>query len=385
SFKISNESSPFPEILGRICPQDKLCEGACTLNEDGYGAITIGSIETAITERGFEAGFELDFPGVTSDKKVAVIGSGPAGFSAANFLLRAGIKVVMFEKDSVAGGLLTWGIPGFKLEKEVVQKRFEILKKAGLDLRLNCEIGKDISFESIKKDYDAVFIGVGASRSNSLGLKNENTSNVVNAIDFLRDVQSKLFKFKEATLNDIKGKSVLVIGGGDTAMDCVRTSLREGARSVKCIYRRDEANMPGSKKEFINANEEGVEFIFLASPKAINVKNEKATSVTFVKMLLAEKDSSGRQKTIEVDGSEFDVEADLIIMSLGFSHQEKEFLKGSGIKLDKWGGFEVGSNCETSLNLVYAGGDCIRGADLAVTAARDGRVAAFNIINRLLK
>lgn len=385
SFKISNESSPFPEILGRICPQDKLCEGACTLNDDGYGAITIGAIETAITEQAFEAGIEPAFPGITMDKKVAVIGSGPAGLSAANFLLRAGIKVVMFERDSVPGGLLVWGIPGFKLEKNVVQRRFDLLQKAGMELKLNCEVGKDVSFEELEKQYDAIFIGVGASQSNSAGIPNDNANNALNAIDFLRDIQAKLFGQKSTPLVDVAGKKVVVIGGGDTAMDCVRTSLREGAASVRCIYRRDESNMPGSKKEFLNANEEGVEFTFLASPKAINTdKENNVSSVTFARMELGEKDASGRRRVREVAGSEFEVEADVVILSLGFSHQAMPFLDKAGIALNRWGGFDVKDNYETDKALVYAGGDCVRGADLAVTAARDGRTAAFDIINRLL-
>ncbi len=384
SFKISNESSPFPEILGRICPQDKLCEGACTLNDDGYGAITIGAIETAITEEAFKSGIELDFPGITSDKKVAVIGSGPAGISAANFLLRAGIQVTMFERDSVPGGLLVWGIPGFKLEKDIVARRFDLLKKAGMELKLNCEVGKDVTFESLEKEYDAIFVGVGASKSNSAGLVNQDAENVVNAIDFLRDIQAKLFGQKTTPMVDVSGKKVVVIGGGDTAMDCVRTSLREGAASVSCIYRRDEGNMPGSKKEFYNANEEGVEFTFLATPKAINIADGKVSGVTFAKMELGEKDESGRQRVQEVAGSEFEVEADVVILSLGFSHQEMPFADKAGISLNKWGGFEVKENYETSKAFVYAGGDCVRGADLAVTAARDGRTAAFDIINKLL-
>jgi glutamate synthase (NADPH/NADH) small chain len=290
----------------------------------------------------------------------------------------------MFEKDSVPGGLLVWGIPGFKLEKEVVGRRFEILKKAGLDLKLNCEVGKDISFETLISDYDALFVGVGAFKSNEAGLKNEDAKNVVSAIDFLRGIQSKLFGTNENPLIDVKEKRVVVIGGGDTAMDCVRTSLREGASSVKCIYRRDESNMPGSKKEFVNANEEGVEFTFLASPKAINVENGAVKSVTFASMELGEKDESGRQRVVEISGADFDEEADVVILSLGFSHQAMPYLDKSGVELNKWGGFMVNENNETSKTLIYAGGDCVRGADLAVTAARDGRTAAFDIIKKLL-
>jgi len=267
AFKLSNETSPFPEILGRICPQDKLCEGNCTLNDDGYEAVTIGSIETAIRERAFDKDYKLDYPGITTDKKVAIIGSGPAGISCATFLLRAGIKVDMFEKDSIAGGLLVWGIPGFKLEKSVIARRFSLLEEAGLTLRVNCEVGKDIALSKLQVDYDAVFVGAGASKSNSSTLENSDNQNAINAIDFLKDVQSKLFGLKDKLDIEIANKKVVVIGGGDTAMDCVRTSIREGASSVKCVYRRDEANMPGSKKEFVNANDEGVEFEFLTSLK----------------------------------------------------------------------------------------------------------------------
>jgi len=384
SFKISNETSPFPEILGRICPHDKLCEGNCTLEQDGYRAVTIGAIETAITERGFEAGFEIDFPGITTNKKVAVIGSGPSGISAANFLLRAGIKVTMYEKDKVAGGLLVWGIPGFKLDKSVVERRFKILQNAGLELITNCEVGKDISFEEIRKTHDAVYIAVGASKSNSLKLENEKAKGVVFAIDFLRGIQSKLFNDNSNKFYSVKDKKVIVIGGGDTAMDCVRSSVREGAKSVRCVYRRDEKNMPGSKKEYINAGEEGVEFTFLASPKKINVdKNNRVKSVTFVKMKLTNSDESGRQKVQEIKNSEFEEEADVVVLALGFSHQKLSFLKESNIELNEWGGLKTNENKMTSLDMVYSGGDCVRGANLAVSAARDGRDAAFDIIKKL--
>jgi glutamate synthase (NADPH/NADH) small chain len=291
----------------------------------------------------------------------------------------------MFEKDSVPGGLLVWGIPGFKLEKKVVARRFELLQKAGMELKLNCEVGKDVAFETLQKEYDAVFVGVGASQSNRAGLPNENAGNVVNAIDFLRDIQGKLFGSQKQPRVDVTGKKVIVIGGGDTAMDCVRTSLREGAASVKCIYRRDEGNMPGSKKEYVNANEEGVEFLFLASPKAITVDSaNNVVGVTFTRMELGEADASGRRQVREIAGSDFEEAADVVILSLGFAHQEMAFLNKTDVALNKWGGLEVTESYETSRSMIYAGGDCVRGADLAVTAARDGRIAAFDMIKRLL-
>ena len=383
AFKLSNESSPCPEIFGRICPQDKLCEGACTLNDDGYGAITIGSIETSITERGFEAGYKINFPGITSDKKVAVIGSGPASLSAAHFLLRAGIKVEMFEKDDRPGGLFTYGIPGFKLNKEVVEKRFDILKNAGLTLHLNCEVGKDITFDSLKNDFDALFIGVGASQSKLIKLNGEDSKGVVLAIEYLRDVQKKIFENKAVASTDVSDKKVLVIGGGDTAMDCVRTALREGASSVTCAYRRDEKNMPGSKKEVNNAKEEGVEFLYNASPTELLTENNSINGVSFLKTELGDPDESGRQRLNEISGSDFDFSADIVILALGFDQQALPFIDDS-IARDKWGSLVVNECYETSSEMIYAGGDCIRGADLAVTAARDGREAAFDMIGKLL-
>jgi glutamate synthase (NADPH/NADH) small chain len=383
AFKLSNESSPCPEIFGRICPQDKLCEGACTLNDDGYGSITIGAIETSITERGFEAGYEINFPGITSSKRVAVIGSGPASLSAAHFLLRAGIKVEMFERDDRPGGLFTYGIPGFKLNKEVVQKRFDLLESAGLTLHLNCEIGKDISFETLKSDFDALFIGVGASASKPIKLEGEDSKGVILAIDYLRDIQKKLFANSENATTNVRGKKVVVIGGGDTAMDCVRTALREGASEVICAYRRDEANMPGSKKEVNNAKEEGVEFLYNASPTALITKEGIIEGVCFLKTQLGEADSSGRQRLREVEGSDFEEKADIVILALGFDHQPLPFIDKE-IQRNEWGGLVVNEHYETSTSLIYAGGDCVRGADLAVTAARDGREAAFDMIGKLL-
>jgi len=386
AFKLSNEPSPFPEVMGRVCPHDRLCEGDCTLN-DGHGAITIGSVETHINEAGFKAGLTPDFPGITTDKKVAVIGSGPAGLSVATYLLRSGIAVTMYERSDRAGGLLTYGIPNFKLDKKVVDRRIKLLEDAGLKLELNCEVGKDIDFEDIANSHDAMFIGIGATKSKQAAIAGEGASNVYKAIDYLTNIQRKNFKLSYEKKFDFKDLNVVVIGGGDTAMDCVRTAKREGAKNVTCLYRRDEHNMPGSKKEFKNAMEEGVNFTFLVSPKEIVLNDSgKAIAVEVVKTTLGAKDESGRQRMEEVKNSEYRVSADIIIMSLGFDLVVPSFLAENGIETNSWGGITINEEThETSTAGIYAGGDCFRGADLVVTAAFDGREAARSICDSLLK
>ena len=386
AFKLSNEPSPFPEVMGRVCPHDRLCEGDCTLN-DGHGAITIGSIETHITEEGFKAGYTPDFPGITTDKKVAVIGSGPAGLSVATYLLRSGIAVTMYEKADRAGGLLTYGIPNFKLDKKVVERRVRLLEEAGMVLVLNCEVGKDKTFEEIADQHDAMFIGVGATKAKSASMNGEKASNVYAAMDYLTDIQKKNFKVKYDKKFDFKDLNVVVIGGGDTAMDCLRTAKREGAKSVTCLYRRDEKNMPGSKKEYKNAMEEGVDFSFLVSPKEI-ILNESgdAIAVEVIKTTLGAKDEDGRQRMEELKGSETRVNADVVIMSLGFDPVVPSFLAENGIETNSWGGIIIDEEThETTTAGIYAGGDCYRGADLVVTAAYDGREAARSIVDSLLK
>jgi len=386
AFRLSNEPSPFPEVMGRVCPHDRLCEGDCTLN-DGHGAITIGSVETHITEAGFKAGYKPEFPGITTDKKVAVIGSGPAGLSVATYLLRSGIAVTMYERSDRAGGLLTYGIPNFKLDKKVVERRIRLLEEAGMKLVLNCEVGRDIAFEEIANEHDAMFIGVGATKAKSAGIAGENAPNVYAAMDYLTAIQRKQFKLDYDKKFDFKDLNVVVIGGGDTAMDCLRTAKREGAKSVTCLYRRDEKNMPGSKKEYKNAMEEGVDFTFFVSPKEIVLNDEgKAVAVEVVKTTLGAKDASGRQKMEEVKGSEHRINADVVIMSLGFDPAVPSFLAENGIETNAWGGIIIDEEThETTTAGIYAGGDCFRGADLVVTAAYDGREAARSIANSLLK
>lgn len=384
AFKLSNESNPYPEITGRICPQDRLCEGDCTLN-DGHGAITIGSIETFISEHGFKKGLKPEFPGITTNKKVAIIGAGPAGLSCATYLLRAGIKVEMFERQNRAGGLMTYGIPGFKLDKEVVARRVKWLEDAGMSLHVNSEIGKDITFDDVASEHDAIFLSIGAETSNKAKLVNENSKNVFMAMDFLRDIQKKLFLEDYDKRYEVEGKNVVVIGGGDTAMDCLRTSLRQGAKSVKCLYRRDKYNMPGSKKEFKNSKEEGAIFTYNASPKEIVVNSSnEVIAIEMQKTMLSAKDASGRASVEVVKGSEFRVEADVVIFALGFSSSTPDFLAENGIEVNKWGSIEVDKNYETSKSGVYAGGDCKRGSDLVVTAAAEGKDAAEAIIKSLL-
>jgi len=386
AFKLSNEPSPFPEVMGRVCPHDRLCEGDCTLN-DGHGAITIGSVETHITEEGFKAGYKPEFPGITTDKKVAIIGSGPAGLSAATYLLRSGIAVTMYERSDRAGGLLTYGIPNFKLDKKIVERRVKYLIEAGMELVLECEVGKDITFEEIADKHDAMFIGVGATKAKKASLNGEQAPNVYRAMDYLTAIQRKNFKLSYDKKFNFREKNVVVIGGGDTAMDCLRTAKREGAKSVTCLYRRDAHNMPGSQKEYKNAMEEGVDFTFFVSPKEI-ILNDKgnAIAVELIKTTLGTKDESGRQKIEEIKGSEYRVSADVIIMSLGFNPEIPSFLAENGIETNKWGGIIINEKThETTTAGIYAGGDCYRGADLVVTAAYDGREAARSIVKSLLK
>jgi len=385
AFKLSNEPSPFPEVMGRVCPHDKLCEGDCTLN-DGHGAITIGSVETHITEAGFKAGYKPEFPGITTDKKVAIIGSGPAGLSCATYLLRSGIDVTMYESSDRAGGLLTYGIPNFKLDKKIVERRVKLLEEAGLKLVLNTKVGEDISFEDIANSHDAMFIGVGSTKAKRAGLSGERASNVYDAMDYLTAIQKKNFKTDYDKKFDFKDLNVVVIGGGDTAMDCLRTAKREGAKSVTCLYRRDELNMPGSKKEYKNAMEEGVDFTFLASPKEVILdESGNAIAVEIIRTTLGAKDASGRQRMEEVKGSETRINADVVIMSLGFDPLVPSFLAENGIETNSWGGIIINEEThETTTSGIYAGGDCFRGADLVVTAAFDGREAARSIAKSLL-
>ena len=384
AFLLANETSPFPEVLGRICPHTHLCEGACTL-ADGYGAITIGAIEASIADLGFAAGFEIPFPGVTRTQRVAVVGSGPAGFSCAHFLLRAGIGVDMFERSGEPGGLLGLGIPNVKLEKGSVRRRFDILRKAGLNLHLNREVGVGVDFGGLLDSYDAVFLGMGASGGRLPRLAHEDHGNVLLAMDYLGDVQTHRTMGTGAERFNVRGKRVVVLGGGDTAMDCVRTAVREGAETVTCVYRRDEANMPGSVKEYQNAVEEGVAFFFHRAPTQIIVdETGRLTGVEVLETCLTDPGPDGRRLIREIPCSEHCILADVLILALGFDVEDYPFLQTAGIETASRRIVIDPATGRTSHPKVFAGGDCHRGADLAVTAAAEGRRAALTIMEQVL-
>jgi glutamate synthase (NADPH/NADH) small chain len=323
---------------------------------------------------------------VTTGRKVAVVGSGPAGLSCAHFLLRAGIGVEMFERANRPGGLLAYGIPGFKLDKRTVARRFEMLETAGLKLHLNFEIGQDRPFDRLIEDYDAVFVGVGATNGKRAGIANEDHQHCFLAMEFLTNIQQRLGDGSWMERFGVLGKRVVVIGGGDTAMDCVRTAVREGAQSVTCLYRRDAANMPGSSKEYHNAVEEGVTFLFQAAPQRLVVdEHGHLVGVDAIRTLLGTPDAGGRQRVEELPGTEHCVPADVVIMALGFDVSGLPWLADTGIYLGRWGEVVIDpATGRSSHPKVFAGGDCQRGADLAVTAAADGRRAALAIIDQLL-
>lgn len=384
AFYLSNESSPFPEILGRVCPQGHLCEGACTL-DDGHGAITIGAIEASITDLAFEAGLQLPFPGIRHEQKVAVIGSGPAGISCAHFLLRAGIGVDMYERAERPGGLLTYGIPGFKLDKEIVARRFKLLRKAGLTLHLQQEVGTDIALKELTDQYAAVFVGIGATKGKRGGLEGEDLPEVVPAMEYLTLKQHQIFGKEIDGKYNLQDKRVVVIGGGDTAMDCLRTAMRDGAESVSCLYRRDMANMPGSHKEYHNAVEEGVDFCFNISPRRIYQRDNGQYCVEVEKTGLGKAGEDGRQRVEIIPDSTHCVTADVIIMALGFDMEALPGLIDAEVECDNWGQIQIETETSATSNAkIYAGGDCYRGADLVVTAAADGRRAALSIMKKLL-
>ncbi|MDR1007905.1 MAG: glutamate synthase subunit beta [Campylobacteraceae bacterium] len=383
AFALSNESNPFPEITGRVCPQDRLCEGDCSLN-DGHGAITIGAIETAISENGFRNGLKPLFASKKIDKSVAIVGSGPASISAATYLLRAGVQVVMYEKQNRAGGLLTYGIPGFKIEKDIVARRINWLIEAGLELKTGVEIGKDIPFSNLTNSHNAVFLGMGAELPNRANISNENANGTIMAVDFLRNIQKKQFKEELDTDIDVFNKNVVVVGGGDTAMDCLRSSIRENAKSVTCLYRRDKFNMPGSKKEFKNALDEGVNFVYNVAPHDVIVNSEgNVIGLNMQKTIISDKNTLGRQSVDIVKGSDFKIDADVVVFALGFTPNIPTFLAENGIDVNSRGAIATDSCYHTSKAGIYAGGDCMRGAALVVTAAADGKMAAMQILKDL--
>ena len=383
--ELCHQTNSLPEMCGRVCPQDRLCEGACTLNA-GFGAVTIGSTEKYITDKAFEMGWKPDMSYRTwTDKKVAIIGAGPAGIACADVLTRSGVKSHVFDKYQEIGGLLTFGIPEFKLEKKVIKKRRDILEGMGVEFFLGKEIGKDIQFKELYENYDAVFLGMGTYTSLEGGFKGEKLPNVFKALDYLISSTNRLLKIekdKEKFIN-LKGKNVIVLGGGDTAMDCNRTAVRQGAKLVKCLYRRDEKNMPGSKREVTNAKEEGVEFEFNIQPIEI-IGKEKVEGIKVVRTELGDADQNGRRVPIPIPGSELIIEADAVIIAFGFRASPSDWFKDFNIDTQNNGlvlaAEEQKYKFQTSNNKIFSGGDMVRGSDLVVTAIWEGREAAKSII-----
>jgi glutamate synthase (NADPH/NADH) small chain len=382
---LCHSTNALPEVCGRVCPQDRLCEGACTLN-DGFGAVTIGSIEKYITEKAFEMGWKPDLSHRKwINKKVAIVGSGPAGIACADILTRSGIHSHVYDKNDEIGGLLTFGIPEFKLEKSVVQRRRKILEEMGIKFHLGKEIGKDVPFKKLYNDYDAVFLAMGTYTSLEGGFKGEKLPGVYKAIDYLISNTKKLLNMDTGKAEHInfKGKKVVILGGGDTAMDCNRTAIRQGAKSVTCLYRRDEKNMPGSRREVKNAKEEGVIFVFNIQPIDI-LGNEKVEGVKTVTTELGDVDQNGRRVPIPIPGSEKIYDADVVIVAFGFRASPASWFNDFNIETKKNGLViaeeEQEYKFQTSNNKIFSGGDMVRGSDLVVTAIWEGREAGKSII-----
>ncbi|MEZ5723922.1 MAG: NAD(P)-dependent oxidoreductase [Paracoccaceae bacterium] len=400
----SQETNTFPEICGRICPQDRLCEGNCVIEQSGHGTVTIGAIEKYITDTAWEEGWvESIEPAEERPESIGIIGAGPGGLAAADRLRRMGFQVTVYDRHDRAGGLMIYGIPGFKLEKEIVERRNRLLEDGGVEFVLNCNIGEDISFDAIRGKHDAVLIATGVYKTRDLDIDNADAHGVIRALDYLTasnriDLGDEIPDYADGEL-DAKGKRVLVIGGGDTAMDCVRTAIRQGATSVKCLYRRDRANMPGSQREVQNAEEEGVEFVWLSAPGAfvgaaqgetgpatnINAEHAAIAAVRVQKMRLGKPDVSGRQSPELIEGADYDEPAEMVIKALGFEPEELPRLWGAeGLEVTRWGTIKADFRTHgTSLPGVFAVGDIVRGASLVVWAIRDGREAADSIVEFL--
>ncbi len=388
AVELSHRTNSLPEMTGRVCPQDRLCEGACTLN-DGLGAVTIGTVERYISDTAFDNGWTPDLSAVAdSGKKVAVVGAGPAGLSAADVLVRNGVKVTVYDRHPEIGGLLMFGIPEFKLEKSVVKRRRAIFEGMGIEFKLGVEVGKDIQFKELVDQYDAVFLGMGTYNYMSGGNPGEDLPGVHAALDFLISNINHCHDYEKAVEDYIsmEGLEVVVLGGGDTAMDCTRTSIRQGATKVTCAYRRDEANMPGSKKEVQNAKEEGVNFLFNRLPIEI-VGEKRVEGVKVVTTALGEPDERGRRRPEPIPGSEEVIPADAVIIAYGFRPNPQPWFADFGIEVDDRGRVKAPAEgaykYQTSNEKVFAGGDMVRGSDLVVTAIWEGRQAAEGILDYL--
>ena len=389
AYELSQATNTFPEICGRICPQDRLCEGNCVIEQSGHGTVTIGAVEKYLTDKAWEMGWVKPIrPHAERPESVGIIGAGPGGLAAADVLRRRGVQVTVYDRYDRAGGLLTYGIPGFKLEKPVVMQRIEQLELGGVKFVLNCNIGVDLTFDAIRGQHDAILIATGVYKARDIAAPGVGAKGIVAALDYLTASNRKSFgddvpEFDNGALN-AEAKRVVVIGGGDTAMDCVRTAIRQGAISVKCLYRRDKANMPGSQREVQNAEEEGVDFVWLTAPKGFT-GGVDVDGVIVQKMRLGAPDSSGRQSPEIIEGADYVEPAELVIQALGFEPEALPTLWGvPELAVTRWGTIKGDFRTHgTSLPGVYAAGDIVRGASLVVWAIRDGREAAESILGYL--
>jgi glutamate synthase (NADPH/NADH) small chain len=387
AYEISAATSNMPEVCGRICPQDRLCEGGCVIEQSGHGTVTIGAVERYITDTAWEKGWVQPIrPARELAQSVGIIGAGPAGLSAADELRSAGYQVTVYDRHDRAGGLLIYGIPNFKLEKEIVERRTQRLAEGGVVFRLGVDVGKDISWADVRSMHDALLVATGVYKSREMATPGAGAKGVLKALDYLiaanrTGLGDSVADFESGKLNAAK-KNVVVIGGGDTAMDCVRTAVRQGAKSVTCLYRRDRANMPGSQREVANAEEEGVTFDWVAAPvSVVEKKGGGAKAVRAIRMRLGEPDASGRRAPEEIPGSDYEVKADMVIKALGFDPEDlPHHFAEPALAVNRWGGVKVDyRSMMTAMDGVFAAGDIVRGASLVVWAIKEGRDAAHSI------